>query len=88
MNMTDTIRSKLTAAFSPVDLNVIDESEQHRGHGGYREGGESHFRVEMKAAAFNGKSRVERQRMVNHVLADELKEQIHALSLAITGLDA
>ncbi|MCK5574927.1 MAG: BolA family transcriptional regulator, partial [Sphingomonadales bacterium] len=80
MSMTDTIRTKLTDAFSPVELNVIDESEQHRGHGGYREGGESHFRVEMKAEAFNGKSRVERQRMVNHVLAEELKEQIHALS--------
>lgn len=88
MSMTDTIRTKLTNAFAPSELTIIDESEKHRGHGGYREGGESHFRIEVKAAAFNGKSRLERQRMVNHVLADELKERIHALALAVAGTDA
>ncbi|MEL6210475.1 MAG: BolA family protein, partial [Pseudomonadota bacterium] len=61
MNMKAQIESKLTEAFEPVELEVIDESEQHRGHGGWREGGETHFRVRMAAAAFAGQSRVARQ---------------------------
>ena len=88
MSMSDTIGRKLNAAFHPILLDVVDESENHRGHAGYRDGGESHFRVHIRAEAFNGKSRVERQRMVNHVLADELREQIHALALKVEGTDA
>ena len=60
---------------------LIDDSEKHRGHGGWREGGESHFRLRMISAAFEGQSRVQRQRAVNKVLADELAGPVHALSM-------
>ena len=76
-----TLEKKLQTAFSPVSLQVIDESSQHQGHAGARPGGESHFRVRIVAAAFQGKSRVEQHRMINHVLAAELKEQVHALAI-------
>ena len=75
------IKAKLNAAFAPIALNLIDESSQHHGHAGARVGGESHFRVRIVAEAFRGKSRVERHRMINAALADELKEQVHALAI-------
>ncbi|MEP2706592.1 MAG: BolA family protein [Roseibium sp.] len=81
--MKQTIADKLTAAFSPSALNVIDESENHRGHGGWREGGETHFRVQIAAAAFEGMGRVARHRAINDVLADELADSVHALALEI-----
>ena len=77
----DRITAKLTAALSPERLVVTDESENHRGHGGWREGGETHFRVEVVASAFAGRSRVERHRMVNAALAEELAERVHALAI-------
>jgi BolA protein len=73
------IEEKLAAAFRPASLAVIDESGLHVGHAGARPGGETHFRVTVVSAAFAGKSRVERHRMVNAVLADELAGPIHAL---------
>jgi len=79
--VTRIIEKKLTEAFAPVKLTVIDESESHRGHGGYREGGESHFRVEITSKAFEGKSRLERQRMVMSTLKEELAGPVHALSV-------
>ncbi len=85
MTYTQRITEKLTEAFNPVHLEVIDESEQHRGHGGHREGGETHFKVIMKSGAMNGLSRVARQRAVNKVLKAELEERVHALSLQIDG---
>jgi BolA family transcriptional regulator, general stress-responsive regulator len=75
------IRQKLTAAFSPLVLNVEDESARHAGHAGAREGGESHFRIEIVAGAFEGLSRVERQRRVYAVLKDEFAAGLHALAL-------
>ncbi|MEE9453749.1 MAG: BolA family protein [Paracoccaceae bacterium] len=81
------ITQKLTTAFSPDFLRVTDESEQHRGHGGYREGGETHFDVTMRASAMNGLSRVARQRAVYAVLKDELQERVHALALHIDGAE-
>jgi BolA protein len=81
MSLQDTMTDKLTAAFGPTILEVLDESENHRGHGGWREGGETHFRVRIVAAAFAGKSRVERHRMVNQVLDAELKGRVHALAM-------
>lgn len=81
--MKQTITDKLTAAFAPVSLNVIDESENHRGHGGWREGGETHFRVQITARKFDGMSRVNRHRAINDVLADELASTVHALALEI-----
>ncbi|MEM9063654.1 MAG: BolA family protein [Pseudomonadota bacterium] len=88
MNMKAQIESKLAEAFSPVMLEVIDESEQHRGHGGWREGGETHFRVRMVAASFAGQSRVARQRAVNACLAEELATTVHALAMELAPPDA
>lgn len=81
MSLRDTMTDKLTAAFAPILLEVLDESENHRGHGGWREGGETHFRVRIVSAAFAGKSRVERHRMVNQALDAELKGRVHALAM-------
>jgi BolA protein len=75
------LESKLYAAFAPISLEVIDESSQHQGHAGAGPDGESHFRVRIVAAAFKGKSRVEQHRMINQVLAPELKERVHALAI-------
>ncbi|PVB61445.1 BolA family protein [Labrenzia sp. 011] len=83
MNTKEIIVIKLTSAFSPSFLNVIDESEKHRGHGGWKEGGETHFRVQIAAAAFEGMNRLARHRAVNDVLAEELANGIHALALEI-----
>lgn len=83
MSTKQTITDKLTAAFQPSLVNVIDESEKHRGHGGWREGGETHFRVRIAAAAFEGMNRVARHRAVNEVLAEELAAGVHALALEI-----
>ena len=80
--MTERITRKLEAAFTPQRLRVIDESHQHHGHGGWREGGETHFRVDIVSDAFLGKSRLERHRLVNGVLAEELAERVHALAIA------
>lgn len=75
------IENKLRAAFAPTALRVIDESEQHRGHGGWREGGGTHYRVVMRAPAFAGLSRLARSRAVHGVLAEELAGGVHALAL-------
>ena len=81
MTVTETVTEKLKTAFQPVDFELIDDSEKHRGHGGWREGGESHFRLRMVSAAFAGQNRVQRQRAVNNVLAEELAGPVHALSM-------
>lgn len=85
-NTAATIRAKLAAAFAPERLEVIDESERHRGHAGWREGGETHFKVVMRAAVLNGLSRVERSRAVHRALADELAGGVHALALELSGV--
>jgi len=86
MNYEDRMREKLTAAFAPELLEIIDESEAHRGHGGYKEGGETHFKIIIKAAAFNGMSRVAQQRAVMVAVKAELKERVHALALEVSGV--
>ena len=78
--IADEMREKLTG-LAPSQLEIIDESESHRGHGGWREGGETHFRVNIVSAAFSGKSRLERHRLVNAALAAELAERVHALAI-------
>ncbi len=83
--VTETIRRKLEAAFTPAKLEVIDDSDKHAGHSGHREGGESHFTVVIEAAAFEGVARVQRQRKVYGVLAEELAGPIHALSVKATA---
>jgi BolA protein len=77
----DTIRDKLTAAFRPERLEVIDDSARHAGHAGAREGGQSHFNVVIVSDAFKGKSRVQRQRDIYSALREELAGPVHALSL-------
>jgi BolA family transcriptional regulator, general stress-responsive regulator len=76
-----TLEEKLKNAFSPSSLSVIDESHQHAGHAGTHAQGESHFRVKIMAEAFRGVSRVGQHRLVNEVLADELKSRVHALAI-------
>lgn len=81
MSVRDTIIDKLTRALDPARLEVVDDSESHRGHGGWREGGETHFDLLAVAAAFEGKSRVARQRLVLDALAEEMAGPVHALSM-------
>lgn len=82
MRVADRIRSKLQAAFAPARLAVTDDSARHKGHAGARPEGETHFTVEIVSAAFVGMSRVERQRRIYAVLAEELAGPVHALSLS------
>jgi BolA family transcriptional regulator, general stress-responsive regulator len=77
------IDNKLRTRFAPARLSIEDESSRHRGHAGYREGGESHFRVEIVSAAFEGKTRVQRERLVHETLKEEYDGGLHALSLRI-----
>jgi BolA protein len=77
----EAIHDKLTQAFRPTRLEIEDDSARHHGHAGARPGGESHFNVTIEAQAFAGASRVARQRMVYHALADELAGPVHALSV-------
>jgi BolA family transcriptional regulator, general stress-responsive regulator len=81
MNAKGTITNKLREAFSPESLDVSDESHLHEGHAGHRPGGETHFRVYIVSAAFKGKSRIERHRMINSTLAAELEGGVHALAI-------
>lgn len=81
MGAADTIAQKLTAAFSPSELSVEDESARHAGHAGSRPEGETHFRVYIVSRSFENLSRVERHRQINKVLADELRTNIHALTI-------
>ncbi|MEY4967088.1 MAG: hypothetical protein RL274_2671 [Pseudomonadota bacterium] len=87
MKVADAIGQKLTAAFAPLVLEVRDESARHAGHGGATRDdgsqGETHFHVRLVSAAFEGLSRVERQRRIHAALEEELKSSVHALSLAV-----
>jgi BolA protein len=76
-----TITNKLREAFAPESLDVSDESHLHEGHAGHRPGGETHFRVYIVSPAFEGKSRIERHRMINAALAAELAGSVHALAI-------
>lgn len=71
----------LTAAFNPTHLAVINDSARHHGHSGDDGSGESHFTVEIESAAFAGKSRLERQRLVNRALGDIPGTRVHALAI-------
>ena len=81
MGMSEIITEKLTEAFAPASLRVVDESHQHEGHAGHRPGGETHFRVYIVSEAFRGKSRLQRHRMINAALASELAGGVHALAI-------
>jgi BolA protein len=75
----------LTAAFAPSRLAVINDSATHHGHSGDDGSGESHFTIEIEAGAFAGKSRLERQRMVNRALGDIPGQRVHALAIKASG---
>ena len=85
MSVRHDIEKKLSLKFTPTHLEVIDESEKHRGHGGYREGGETHFRVRIASAEFTGKSRLAQHRAVMEALDAELKGGVHALAVEVVS---
>ncbi len=82
MSVTGRVREKLMIALRPTRLDVINESELHAGHRNSPGTGESHFRILVVSDAFSGKSRLERHRLVNDLLKDELAGGIHALALS------
>jgi BolA protein len=81
MTFAERIRAKLEAGLAPGRLDIFDDSHRHAGHAGSRPGGETHFRVEIVSPAFAGKTRLERQRTVYALLAEELAERVHALQI-------
>lgn len=87
MSIAATIRAKLEGALTPERLDIFDESRRHAGHAGARPEGETHFRVRIVARAFEGRSKLERHRLVNGLLADELRGHVHALSLSLLTPD-
>ncbi|MDT0683704.1 BolA family protein [Roseicyclus sp. F158] len=84
MSMSDSISSRLEETFAPHRLEVEDQSEMHRGHAGYQEGGESHWHVVIESKAFAGQSRIARHRAVHAALGPDIMGKIHALSLDIS----
>jgi BolA protein len=82
MRVEEQITIKLRRAFAPVALEVVNDSHRHAGHGGSPRTGESHFSIKVVSESFAGKSRVERHRMVNEVLAEELAGKVHALAIS------
>jgi BolA family transcriptional regulator, general stress-responsive regulator len=78
---------RLDSSLSPSRIELVDDSEQHRGHGGYNPSGESHFSLTIESPAFAGKSRVERQRMVYAALGDLMQERVHALTMVVRAPD-
>ncbi|SDX96790.1 BolA family protein [Citreimonas salinaria] len=81
MSKLETIETRLREAFDPRELEVRDDSERHRGHAGYQEGGESHYHVVIRSDRFDGQSRIARHRAVHSALGADLVASIHALSL-------
>lgn len=81
MSVREEIERRLREALAPEKLAIVDESARHAGHAGARPEGETHFRVTVVSAAFAGLPRLERQRRVHRLLADLLRERIHALAL-------
>ncbi len=89
MSVKDRITAKLAAALAPISLTVIDESAQHAGHIGHQGSGhpgelsstETHFAIKIVSTSFAGKSRLDRHRVINAILADELKSGVHALAI-------
>ena len=85
MLVIEEIETRLRDVFNPSTLEVVDESEQHRGHAGYQEGGQSHFRVEITADTFDAMGRVARHRAIHNALGKELIGRIHALALHVNA---
>jgi BolA family transcriptional regulator, general stress-responsive regulator len=87
MSVRDTIEQKLSQKFAPTHLEVIDESSKHEGHAGWREGGETHFRVRIATRQFVGKTRLAQHRAVMDELMPELKAGVHALAIEVVDPD-
>lgn len=87
MSIRDTIAEKLNEAYAPVHLEVIDESNRHQGHAGWREGGETHFRVRIATRHFGGLGRVAQHRAVMETLDAEIKWGVHALAIEVLPVD-
>ncbi len=83
MTRAEKIVERLEAAFQPRRLEVVDDSESHRGHAGFQEGGESHFNVTIESDKFQGLSRIAKHRAVHNALGKDLVSEIHALALTI-----
>ncbi|MEM8632348.1 MAG: BolA family protein [Pseudomonadota bacterium] len=83
MGVAEEMRERLQTAFEPTHLTIEDESERHRGHAGYQEGGESHWRVGLRSEVFRDMSRIERHRAVHAALGPDLVGRIHALALKL-----
>jgi BolA protein len=81
MPLKDWIEATLRERLHPVSLSVADDSHQHVGHAGWRAGGETHFSIDIVSAAFAGKSRVERHRMVNEAVTEAFRRGLHALAI-------
>jgi len=81
MRTEERIAQKLTEAFAPQSLKVVDESHQHEGHAGHRPGGQTHFRVYIVSELFKGMTRLQRHRLINQTLAGELAGGVHALAI-------
>lgn len=81
MRTEDRITQKLTEAFAPQSLKVVDESHQHEGHAGHRPGGQTHFRVYIVSELFKGMTRLQRHRLINQTLSGELAGGVHALAI-------
>ena len=76
---------RLNSALSPTNVELTDDSEQHRGHGGYNPAGESHFTLRIESPSFAGKNRVQRQRMIYAALGELMESRVHALSIRATA---
>ena len=72
---------RLSSSLSPSQVELVDDSEQHRGHGGHNPAGESHFSLAIESAAFAGMNRVQRQRAIYAALGELMEERVHALSI-------
>ncbi|WP_099826755.1 BolA family protein [Oceaniglobus indicus] len=83
MPVAEEIHARLQAAFAPTVLNVVDDSESHRGHAGFQEGGESHFIVAIAAPAFATMSRLQRHRAIHAAIGPDIMERIHALAIDV-----
>jgi BolA protein len=87
MSVRDTIIAKLVSEFAPAHLEVIDESHRHAGHSGWREGGETHFRVRIATQYLAGLTRIAQHRRVMAALDAELKSGVHALAIEMLPAD-
>ena len=87
MSTRDIITEKLVSRFQPIHLEVIDESDRHRGHSGWREAGETHFRVRIATRQFVGMTRLAQHRLVMAALEAELNGGVHALAVEILPPD-